>query len=207
MRHKIEPKADSECPNNAVQATDLGGVLNDFTIWGLFIACGHHRQDGDDHAAARLVLVLGDHFRQGPALQRVRAQADSFEEVFWSGDSLDELYNRIKDRPNHPMAMMFIAAMREWRRSFERRGATRAEPRPSGAHRAGDAGDLEPRDGRSGALSRLPRHGRLGRAFRRLFGTVWGIMHSFTSIAASQEPAWPWWRRASRRPCSRPPWA
>ena len=44
---------------------------------------------------------------------------DRFEQAFWSGQSLDELYRSLQARPNHSMAALFVAAMREWKRSFE----------------------------------------------------------------------------------------
>ena len=48
--------------------------------------------------------------------------ADDFEESFWSGGSLDDLYDRIDHRPSDPMAAIFVSAMREWRRSSSRVG-------------------------------------------------------------------------------------
>ncbi|MBI2299737.1 MAG: MFS transporter, partial [Armatimonadetes bacterium] len=53
-------------------------------------------------------------------LMRLRAlwlRAEQFEESFWSGGSLEELYDRIGARPLDPMSAIFVAAMREWRRS------------------------------------------------------------------------------------------
>ena len=50
-------------------------------------------------------------------LRRLRQAAASFEETFWSGGSLDDLYDRVGQRPVDPMSAVFAAAMREWRRS------------------------------------------------------------------------------------------
>src|ERR1700733_3533820 len=50
-------------------------------------------------------------------LRRLRRDAATFEESFWSGGSLDDLYDRIGARPLDPMSAIFAAAMREWRRS------------------------------------------------------------------------------------------
>src|SRR3546814_13171729 len=49
-------------------------------------------------------------------LRRLRAQARQFEEAFWSGGSLEELFDRIGTRPPDPMSSVFVAAMKEWRR-------------------------------------------------------------------------------------------
>ena len=50
-------------------------------------------------------------------LRRLKQAAESFEETFWSGGSLDDLYDRVGQRPVDPMSAVFAAAMREWRRS------------------------------------------------------------------------------------------
>jgi len=50
---------------------------------------------------------------------RPQAQARRFEKLFWSGQSLDELYQQFAARNDHPLAAMFIAGLREWRRAFE----------------------------------------------------------------------------------------
>src|SRR4026209_635442 len=44
---------------------------------------------------------------------------DSFEQAFWSSQSLEELYRTLASRPTHSMAALFVAAMREWKRSLE----------------------------------------------------------------------------------------
>lgn len=53
-------------------------------------------------------------------LRRLNARAREFEESFWSGGSLDDLYDRVGTRPADPMATVFASAMREWRRSAAR---------------------------------------------------------------------------------------
>src|SRR5260370_3877571 len=49
-------------------------------------------------------------------IRRLRQAAANFEETFWSGGSLDDLYDRVGQRPIDPMSAVFAAAMREWRR-------------------------------------------------------------------------------------------
>ncbi|MEA2861036.1 MAG: biopolymer transport protein TolQ, partial [Methylobacteriaceae bacterium] len=50
---------------------------------------------------------------------RTRKSMDRFEQVFWSGSSLEELYSTLADRPTTAMSTLFVAAMREWKRSFQ----------------------------------------------------------------------------------------
>ena len=50
---------------------------------------------------------------------RTRRSMDRFEQAFWSGESIEELYRTLSAKPTHSMAACFVAAMREWKRSFE----------------------------------------------------------------------------------------
>jgi biopolymer transport protein TolQ len=117
-------------------------------------------------------------------LQRTRTAMNRFEQAFWSGQSLEELYRSLAQRPNHSMAALFVAAMREWKRSFE--GSTRSF---AGLQmRIDKVMDVTI----SREVERLERRllvlATVGSAspFVGLFGTVWGIMNSFQSIAASK---------------------
>ena len=121
------------------------------------------------------------------ALRRLNARASQFESNFWSGGSLDDLFDRIGAQPKDPMAAVFASAMQEWRRSRAR------------GPRAGIA-DL-PRGGLSERVDRVMRiavNREMNRVerymtvlastgstapFIGLFGTVWGIMKSFQAIA------------------------
>ncbi|SLN73358.1 protein TolQ [Oceanibacterium hippocampi] len=118
--------------------------------------------------------------------RRLTAQADDFENEFWSGGNLDDLYESVSLEPTHPMALLFSSAMREWRRSTDK-----------GVRRGGFAG-LQTRINQvmrvtiDRELERLERYmGFLATVgstapFVGLFGTVWGIMNSFQSIAATK---------------------
>src|SRR5690348_4317838 len=53
------------------------------------------------------------------ALATLKRRAGKFEKVFWSGLSLDELYQQFAQRADHPFAAVFTSALREWRRAFE----------------------------------------------------------------------------------------
>src|ERR1700759_3819526 len=50
---------------------------------------------------------------------RTRRAMDRFEQAFWSGESIEELYRALSSKPTQSMAGCFVAAMREWKRSFE----------------------------------------------------------------------------------------
>ncbi len=54
------------------------------------------------------------------AIRRERRYAQNFEDAFWSGGSLDELYDETGADPDDAISRVFVAAMREWRRATAR---------------------------------------------------------------------------------------
>jgi biopolymer transport protein TolQ len=132
----------------------------------------------------RVRLVLGHHRQQDAAARPHQARDERFEEVFWSGRSLEELYRSLVDRPTTGLAALFVAAMREWKRSFEGsgRGMHSLSARIDKVLDVTVQREVERLDG---GLLILASIGSAG-PYIGLFGTVWGIMNSFTSIAASK---------------------
>jgi biopolymer transport protein TolQ len=174
---------------NAVQAVALGAsAAPDLSMWALFM-----------RADMVVKLVMGILamasfwswaiiFDKAFRLRRLFGQAEQFEEAFWSGGSLDELYDRIGARPLDPMSALFAAAMREWRRSAAKGLADREQTRDSLPRRIDRV--MQVTLGRE--MERLERHmsflASVGSTapFIGLFGTVWGIMNSFQSIAMTK---------------------
>jgi biopolymer transport protein TolQ len=114
----------------------------------------------------------------------MRRSMDRFEQAFWSGQSLEELYRSLSQRPSHSMAALFVAAMREWKRSFEGpaksfAGLQMRLEKVMDVTIAREIGRLERN------LLVLATVGSAG-PFVGLFGTVWGIMTSFRAIASQQ---------------------
>ncbi len=115
---------------------------------------------------------------------RTRRAMDRFEQAFWSGQSLEELYRSLQSRPNHSMAALFVAAMREWKRSFEGHSRSFAglQMRIEKVMDVTIAREVERLERRLLVLATVGS----ASPFIGLFGTVWGIMTSFQSIAASK---------------------
>ncbi|WP_114394534.1 protein TolQ [Oleisolibacter albus] len=173
---------------DAVAAAGVVAPMQDITIWGLFMQA---------QLVVKLVMLglIGSSiwtwaiiFDKSIKLRRLKAAAADFEEQFWSGGSLDELYDRVARNPGDPLSATFAAGMREWRHATERGLAG------AGAMRANLAQRIERvmsvTVGREmAALERymtvLASVGSAG-PFVGLFGTVWGIMHAFTNIAQQQ---------------------
>ena len=118
------------------------------------------------------------------AFRRARREADTFEQTFWSGQSLDELYNGLSRGKTIVMSALFVAAMREWKRSVE--GNIRAmggiQLRVEKVMDVTISREMERLDRR---LLFLATVGSTA-PFVGLFGTVWGIMTSFQAIAVSK---------------------
>ena len=175
--------------NETVEAVGLAGsVAHDLTVWGLFLQAD---------IVVKIVMILllfasvwswAIIFEKILKMRRLRNLAETFEEAFWSGGSLDDLYDRIDKRPPDPMSSLFVSAMREWRRSSSKGGGVSDQNRISLQQRIERVMDISL--GRE--MERLERHmiflASVGASapFIGLFGTVWGIMNAFTSIAASK---------------------
>ena len=167
----------------AVDAVNLGAAT-DMSIWGLFIEADIVVKLVMIGLLLASVWVWAIVFEKVTSLRRVNREADGFEDRFWSGGSLDELYDTAGVKPTHPMAAVFGAAMAEWRRSIRTAGADVA------------LSGVRDRVERSMTVTIQREMDRLERwmiflasvgataPFIGLFGTVWGIMHSFAAIAA-----------------------
>jgi biopolymer transport protein TolQ len=115
---------------------------------------------------------------------RTSRAMERFEQTFWSGQSLEELYRTVSTRQNHSMAALFVAAMREWKRSFEGQARSFAglQMRIEKVMDVTITREVERLERRLLVLATVGSAG----PFIGLFGTVWGIMTSFQSIAASK---------------------
>jgi biopolymer transport protein TolQ len=174
---------------NAIDPTPLtGSITHDLSIIGLFL------QSDAIVKLVMLILLLASFwswaiiFDKVMRIRRLRHAASSFEESFWSGGSLDDLYERVGQRPPDPMTAVFSSAMREWRRSAAKNLLGTPGVRASLQQRIERV--MSVTVGRE--MERVERFmaflATVGSTapFVGLFGTVWGIMDSFQSIAASK---------------------
>jgi biopolymer transport protein TolQ len=165
------------------EVLDAGGDLSPL---GLFLAA-----DPIVKAVMGLLVFLSIWcwaviFSKWRMVRRLQKDADAFQDAFWSGGSLDELYDRVGAAPTDPMAAVFASAMKEWRRAGNIAGG-----------RSFGAGLKERLDrnmqvaigremaGVEKSMTVLASTGSTA-PFIGLFGTVWGIMNSFTAIAGEK---------------------
>jgi biopolymer transport protein TolQ len=127
-------------------------------------------------------IILDKIFKLGQVQRRMK----SFENVFWSGGVLEQLYESIKRSVNNPLALIFVSAMDECK-SLSTKGLSDAlknnhKERITSAMYLAQNREVEKLEKN---LSFLATVGSSA-PFVGLFGTVWGIMHSFQSIATSK---------------------
>jgi len=170
--------------NPADLASGAAAVPTEVSLWGMFWSA---------HLVVKLVMIgllLASGWCWTIIVNKLRLFAavkksmDQFEETFWSGNSLEELYSGLQAKPNAGMAALFVAAMREWKRSF-----TGANSSFMGLHSRIEkvldvtiAREIERLESNLLVLASVASAG----PFVGLFGTVWGIMSSFRSIAAAK---------------------
>ncbi|AWJ84945.1 cell division and transport-associated protein TolQ [Azospirillum brasilense] len=169
---------------NSAQVVGAAAKAHDITMWGLF-----WQADLIVKVVMLMLLVASVWcwaiiIEKLMRIRRLNAQADAFEESFWSGGSLDALYDRIGQNPADPMSATFAAGMREWRHAADRGIGSMKGSLQQRVERV-----MSVTIGRE--MLRAERYmtflASVGSTapFIGLFGTVWGIMNSFTSIAAS----------------------
>lgn len=174
--------------NQIVDAVTLGGSAADldFSMISLFLRA--------DLVVKSVIIILllasvwcwAIIFDKWFGMRRLNKRSNEFEQAFWSGGSLDDLYDRISAQPRDPMSAVFVAAMREWRRAPGSTGG--------GSANIGLADRIDrvmqitlgrEMDRAERYMTFLATTGSTA-PFIGLFGTVWGIMNSFQSIAISK---------------------
>jgi biopolymer transport protein TolQ len=175
---------------STIDAAQLAGSMPpaDLSLWGLFL------QADIVVKLVMLILLLASFwswaiiFEKGMRLKRLNTRARQFEESFWSGGSLEELFDRVSARPADPMASIFVSAMREWRRSASKGLLGSDQLRASLQQRIDRVMQITLGREMEQVERQMVFLASVGAAapFVGLFGTVWGIMNSFASIAASK---------------------
>lgn len=114
---------------------------------------------------------------------RVKREMNRFERTFWSGQSLEDLYQQMAERPAVGLGAVFVAAMKEWKRSHEQNAASflGVQGRLDKVLDVAISRESETLEKRLGFLATVGS----ASPFIGLFGTVWGIMNAFTAISAA----------------------
>ncbi len=165
--------------DQTVNSAGLGAPTPDLSLLGLFLQADIVVKLAMAILIFASVWVWAIIIEKIITLRRVNREANAFEDAFWSGGSLDDLYDREGADPTNP-----IAAMSEWRRTVKIAGAdighTAVKER---VDRAMNVTIMREMDRLERYMIFLASVGSTA-PFVGLFGTVWGIMHSFSAIAA-----------------------
>lgn len=167
-----------------MESQTLAAPAHDMSIIGLFLQAGWIVQ------AVMIGLLVASIWSwaiiidKTLAYGRMRRQMARFEELFWSGQSLEDLYRTLSERKVSGLGALFVAAMNEWKKSFER-GARSPISLQSRIDRAMDVAlgrEMQRLEGRLGFLASV---GSVA-VYVGLFGTVIGIMTAFQGIAGAE---------------------
>jgi biopolymer transport protein TolQ len=172
-----------------VQTTILAGSVDgSFSVWALFMQADFIVKTVMVMLVAASIWSWSIIFDKIIRLRGLTNSASHFEETFWSGGSLEDLYDRISSRPPDPMSALFVAAMREWRRAAAKGMTDREVVRLSLPQRVDRVmqvtlgREIEFLESRMGFLASVGSTA----PFLGLFGTVWGIMNSFHHIGETK---------------------
>lgn len=167
----------------AMDAVGAAAAHSDFSIWALFWQADLIVKTvmiGLLLASIWCWAIIVD---KSMLYGRAQREMNRFERVFWSGQSLEELYQQMSERPSMGLGAVFVAAMKEWKRSHEQNAASfiGMQARLEKVLDVAIARESENLEKRLGFLATVGS----ASPFIGLFGTVWGIMNAFTAIAAS----------------------
>ena len=171
----------------AVNAVGLAAGAYDFSVWGLFLRADIIVKMVMISLFVASIWCWAIIIEKVLRLRRLNAAATDFEDSFWSGGSLDALFDRIGANPLDPMSAVFSAAMREWQRSTDTTGD---QPRVGSSlteriDRVMDVTVNREVERVERQMTILASTGSTA-PFIGLFGTVWGIMNSFQAIAITK---------------------
>uniref|UniRef100_UPI0028AB02AA MotA/TolQ/ExbB proton channel family protein n=1 Tax=Agrobacterium sp. TaxID=361 RepID=UPI0028AB02AA len=167
-----------------MEQAGLAAATHDVSLWALFMQAGFIVKLVMIGLLAASVWTWAIVIDKYVSFGKAKKQFDQFEQVFWSGQSLEELYRTLAERQNGGLAAIFVAAMREWKKSFERgaRSPIGLQMRIDRAMDVTMARESEQLESKLGSLATIGSAG----PFIGLFGTVVGIMTSFQAIAGSK---------------------
>lgn len=119
----------------------------------------------------------------------LKHRSDKFEDSFENNVPLEDIFNQAKNNDNHPLARIFLACLREWKASNIKQIVSQGpDKKDSLKERLTNAMQIASNRSMLKLESGLNLLAIIGSSapFVGLFGTVWGIMNSFQSIAVSK---------------------
>lgn len=174
-------------PSTAIDAVNLGSHSTDLSMWGLFL-------QADIIVKCVMMMLMAASiwswtliFSKRAMISKLNKQAQKFEDLFWSGKPLDTIYNKVKNNKSDPLQSTFSAGMDEWNTGVSSGATTQASLQAGLRQRVERAMSVAIGREMNRLESGMTFLASVGSTapFIGLFGTVWGIMNSFSAIASS----------------------
>ena len=121
-------------------------------------------------------------------LRKLKQMEKEFDEIFWSGNSFEDLYETLNFNKLDPKSKIFCAAISEWKKSksnYDGEIHSNISSLKDRMQRSMMVTFNKETEKVEKNLTFLATSGSTA-PFIGLFGTVWGIMNSFKSIAVAQ---------------------
>jgi biopolymer transport protein TolQ len=182
--------ATTPVASDQLQSTVEGAVPmvhHDLSAWGLFMQADMIVKSVMIMLVVMSVWCWTIIIHKRFMLKKLNRRADRFEEAFWSGEPMDKLYQRVKKSPTDPLLATFSAGMEEWQAGIAA-GIPSAESIQASlkqrVERAMSLAIVREMQSLERGMTFLATTGSTA-TFIGLFGTVWGIMNSFTAIESA----------------------
>ena len=175
---------------SVIDAVTVGNSVDalNFSMWSLFWRADWVVQSVILMLIGASVWCWAIMFEKVTNLKKLNAQAQEFEKGFWSGQSLDAIFDKVGTQPKDPMSAVFVSAMREWRRAAEKGHVGSTIANTSLAERIDRVMQITVHR----EMERVERYmtflASTGSTapFIGLFGTVWGIMHALQGLSGAE---------------------
>ena len=103
--------------NNIIESVELVSTVVDFSLWSLFVRA--------DWVVKSVIIILIFSsiwswtiiFSKIMRVKKLQLQSAEFEELFWSGNSFEDLYDTVQEGSEDPKVNVFCAGMEEWKKS------------------------------------------------------------------------------------------
>ena len=162
-------------------------IAHDLSPWALFM---------QSDVVVKLVMIMlvaasfwcwTIIFEKLKTIKLSNRRAQKFEDAFWSGEPLDKLYERVKQSKTDPMLSTFIAGMDEWKIAASDQKSGNTALQAGLQQRIERAMSVEIARSMYKLEKNMTFLANVGSSapFVGLFGTVWGVMNSFTAIAGA----------------------
>ena len=166
---------------------ELASIGGEFSLWSLFLRADPVVKGVMGILVAASLWSWAIIIDKSMTFGRLKRKSNKFEDTLYSDRPIDEVFRRVRDKADHPMARVFVVAMQEWSRTKD---ASRSDSFVVGAKQRIDkvmnvavSRELEKAESQLGVLATIGS----AAPFVGLLGTVWGIMNAFQAIAVTKD--------------------